>query len=144
LSVAGAALQLGAGFILGWSAGRRQQEAFDRALTENRPWIESWSRVVLLGAPESVRARSRQHEVYALVHVREEHLFTYQPGPMLGWSGWWASAGWEYSFSFPHIVDSVPQESAQEHPLAETGFGWYTDVREFDLPFKIDPPAMRP
>jgi hypothetical protein len=36
------------------------------------------------------------------------------------------------------FTDSIPNEGVAWHPMAQTGFGWYTDVREYNLWFDVN------
>jgi hypothetical protein len=36
------------------------------------------------------------------------------------------------------FTNSVPNEGVVSHPMAQTGFGWYTDVREYNLWFEVN------
>ena len=136
---AGAGLQVGAMYVLGWSQEASNRRRFESLLAA-ASWIDAHLRLRSMEV-EAMRARSPQHKVYGCIRVTEWTTYNLHIGPQF--MEWWAPSGASYTLvPSVAIFDSEPHRAEEWSALAETGWGWYKDTRSFDVCFEI--PAAAP
>jgi Pput_2613-like deaminase len=141
-SAAVGGLALGAMMLQGWVNAKLGKKYLDLALEEARPLLDALVRAQSLSV-EAMRARSPHHTVYARVHVWETTMYQGNTGPN-GVMIYFPSPPDFTIAPYVSFAESVPQESEVWHPMHQTGFGWYTDVREYNLWFEVNSPAATP
>jgi hypothetical protein len=141
-SAAVGGLALGAMMLQGWVSETLGKDNFDLALKEARPVLDALVRAQSLSV-EAIRARSPHHTVYARVHVWETTMYTGHMGPNMVMMYFASPPAFTIAPSVS-FTESVPQETDVWHPMYETGFGWYTDVREYNIWFEVNARAVRP